>query len=157
MKPCGVATLKIHQSNPTKELDFQIVETVNKPLLSTETCVKLGMLKLSLTDATQVNSMVAESVKSSIPLTREKILADYKDVFEGHGHMGESSTFVVNPNHPPVQHAPRQIPVTLQIEVKEIAELEKKGIIQKVTELTEWISSMAIVSKPGKIRICPDP
>ena len=112
MKPCGVATLKIHQSNPTKELDFQIVETVNKPLLSAESCVKLGMLKLSLTDATQVNSMVAESVKSSIPLTRKKILADYKDVFEGHGHMGESSTFVVNPNHPPVQHAPRQIPVT---------------------------------------------
>ena len=26
-----------------------------------------------------------------------------------------------------------------------------------MTELTEWISSMVIVSKPGKIRICPDP
>ena len=49
MKPCGVATLKIHRNNTTKELDFQIVETVNKPLLSAETCVKLGLLKFSFT------------------------------------------------------------------------------------------------------------
>ena len=55
-------------------------------------------------------------------------------------------------------HAPRRIPVTLQKKVKEkIAELEKKGIIQKVTDPTDWISSMVIVSKPGKIRICLDP
>ena len=158
MKPCGVATLKIHRNNTTQESDFQIVETVNKPLLSAETCLKLGLLKLSLTGTAQVNSMGKEPVKSSVPLTREKILADYKDVFEGLGHIGESSTFVVNPNHPAVQHAPRRISVTLQKEVKEkIAELEKKGIIQKVTEPTEWISSMVIVSKPGKIRICLDP
>ena len=35
MKPCDAATLKIHRNNTTEELDFQIVETVNKPLLST--------------------------------------------------------------------------------------------------------------------------
>ena len=131
---------------------------IHKPLLSAETCVKLGLLKLSLTGTAQVNSMGTEPVKSSVPLTREKILADYKDVFEGLGHIGESSTFVIDPNHPPVQHTPRRIPVTLQKEVKEkIAELEKKGIIQKVTDPTDWISSMVIVSKPGKIRICLDP
>ena len=95
---------------------------------------------------------------SSVPLTRERILADYKDVFEGLGHIGESSTFVINPDHSPVQHAPTGIPVTLQKEVKEkIAELEKEGIIQKVTDPTDWISSMVIVSKPGKLRICLDP
>ena len=139
-------------------MDFQIVETVNKPLLSAEKCVKLGLLKLSLTDTAQVNSMGTEPVKSSVPLTREKILADYKDVLEGLGHIGESRTFVIDPNHPPVPHAPRRIPVTLQKEVKEkIAELEKKGIIQKVTDPTDWISSMVIVSKPGMIRICLDP
>jgi len=152
MKPCGVATLKIRQDNETKSW------TVNKPLLLAETCVKLGLLKLSFTDTVQVNSMGTEPVKSSVPLTREKILADYKDVFEGLGHIGESSTFVINPNHSPVQHAPGQIPVALEKEIKEkIAELEKKGIIQKVTDPTDWISSMVIVSKLGKLRICLDP
>ena len=110
MKPCGVATLKIQRDNTIQELDFQIVETVNKPLLSAETCVKLGLLKLSFTGTAPVNSVGTEPVKSSVPLTRERILADYKDVFEGLGHIGESSTFVINPDHSPVQHAPRLIP-----------------------------------------------
>ena len=58
----------------------------------------------------------------------------------------------------PVQHALRCIPVTFQKEVKEnIAELEKKGIIQKVAEPIAWISSMVFVSKPGKIKICLAP
>ena len=64
MEPSGVATLKIHRDNKTQELDFQIVETVNKPLLSAETCVKLGLLKLSLTGTAQVNSMGTEPIKS---------------------------------------------------------------------------------------------
>ena len=49
MKPCGVATLMIHRNNTTIEFYFQIVETINKPLLSAETCVKLGLLKISFT------------------------------------------------------------------------------------------------------------
>ena len=97
--------------------------------------------------------MGPEPVTSS-PLTRERILTEYKDVFEGLGHIGDSSSFVIDP----VQHAPRCIPVTLQREVKEkIAELEKKGIIKKVAEPIDWISSMVLVSKPGKIKICLAP
>ena len=58
----------------------------------------------------------------------------------------------------PVQHTPRRVPVALRDEVKEkLLDLEKKGIIKKVTTPTEWISSMVIVAKPGKIRICLDP
>ena len=48
--------------------------------------------------------------------------------------------------------------MTLQKKVKEkIAEVERKGIIQKVAEPTPWISSMIVVAKPGKIRISLDP
>ena len=158
MKPCGVATLKIHRNGSIDQLDFQIVDTKNKPLLSAETCERLGLLKVTITDSVQVNSVASEQDKPGVPWTKENILNEYKDVFEGLGHIGDSSSFVINPDHTPVQHAPRRIPVTLQSEVKEkIAELEKKGIIQKVTEPTEWISSMVIVAKPGKIRICLDP
>ena len=49
-------------------------------------------------------------------------------------------------------------PVTIRKEVKEkIAYLEGKGIIKKETEPTDWISSMVVVAKPNKIRICLDP
>ena len=41
---------------------------------------------------------------------------------------------------------------------KNLGELEKKNIIQKVTEPTEWISSMVVQVKiSGDIRICLDP
>ena len=48
--------------------------------------------------------------------------------------------------------------VALKKEVKaKVEELEKKGIIKKETEPTEWISSMVVVAKPEKIRVCLDP
>ena len=158
MKPHGVATLKIHRNGSTTQLNFQIVDTKNKPLLSPETCEKLGSLKVTINETSAVNTVVTEQDKLQVLLTREAIQKEYKDVFEGLGHIGISSSFVVNPDHTTVQHAPRRVAVTLQKEVKEkIAEMEKKGIIQKVTEPTEWISSMVVVAKPGKIRICLDP
>ena len=158
MKPHGVAILKIHRNGSTTQLNFQIVDTKNKPLLSPETCEKLGSLKVTINETSAVNTVVTEQDKLQVLLTREAIQKEYKDVFEGLGHIGISSSFVVNPDHTTVQHAPRRVAVTLQKEVKEkIAEMEKKGIIQKATEPTEWISSMVVVAKPGKIRICLDP
>ena len=153
-----MAILKIHQNNTAKELDFQVVETTNKPLLSTETCEKLELLKLTISDSVKVNSVGPVSVKMSAPQIREKVLTEYKDVFECLGHIGDSSSFAIDPNYPLVQHVLRHIPVTLQKEVTEkIAELEGKGIIQKVAESTSWISRMVVLVKPGKIRICLDP
>ena len=157
MKPRGVATLKTHRNGSTAQLNFQVVDTKNKPLLSAETCERLGLLKVTINEASEVNVVTAQD-KPRVPLTREAILKEYKDVFEGLGHIGICSSFVVNPDHTPVQHAPRRVAVTLQKEVKEkITEMEKKGIIQKVKEPTDWISSMVVVAKPGKIRICLDP
>ena len=38
-----------------------------------------------------------------------------------------------------------------------IRELEKRGIIAKVSKPTAWISSLVVVEKPGKMRVCLDP
>ena len=65
---------------------------------------------------------------------------------------------MVDKNVTPVQHSPRRVPVALQKDVKKkILELEEKGIIKKAVEPSEWISSMVILAKPQKIRICLDP
>lgn len=83
-----------------KELDFQVFETTNKPLLPAETCEKLGLLKLTIQNTVKVNSMSPVSVKSSAPLTREKVLTEYKDVFEGLRHTGDSRSFVIDQDYP---------------------------------------------------------
>ena len=71
-----------------------------------------------------------ETTNYQSPLTKEKILIEYKDVFEGLGHIGDASTFVVHPNQSPVQHTPRRIAVALR---------------------------SGLAAKPEKIRICLDP
>ena len=158
MQPCGAAILKLHRNGTVDQLEFQIVDGKNKPLLSAETCERLGLLKINIPDAIEVNSIAVEQVKTEAPLTKERVFSEYKDVFEGLGHIGDSSSFVVSPDHAPIQHTPRRVPVGLRKEVKEkIEEMEKKGIITKEANPTEWISNMVVVAKPGKIRICLDP
>ena len=113
----------------------------------------LRLLKINCEPTAQVNTM--QETKSQ--LTKEKILTDFKDVFEGLGHIGKAS-FTVDPEVTPMHHTPRRIAVTLHKEVKaKLDVLEKQGILVKETEPTDWISSMVVVAKPGKIRICLDP
>ena len=153
MKPLGEAKLKVLKEDKQHELKFQVVEGDSKPLLSAETCETLGLLKINCEPTAQVNTIQGTTSQ----LTKEKILADFKDVFEGLGHIGKAS-LTVDPDVTPVHHAPRRIAVTLHQEVKaKLEELERKNILVKETEPTDWISSMVVVAKPGKIRICLDP
>ena len=154
MKPLGCTSIRVNsENNEFHELEFQVVETKSKPLLSAETCESLGLLNFN-----PHNTQPVYNLESQIPvLTKQEILQEYSDVFHGLGHFGDTG-FVVDKDAKPVQHTPRRVPVALEKEVKEkIAEMEKKGIIVKETSPTEWISSMVVVAKPNKIRICLDP
>ena len=59
----------------------------------------------------------------------------------------------------PVINPLRTIPAALQDRGKaELEDMERRGVIRKVEEPTDWVSSMAIVQKPGgSLRICLDP
>ena len=151
MKPLGEVNLQVIHGGQTQVLKFQVVSGTNKPLLSAETCQKLGLLKLG--SETEVLTLDVNQA----PLTVQSILQDYQDVFKGLGHIGTSS-FVVNHSAIPVQHTSRRIPIALKKEVKaKLEDLERRGIIVKETAPTEWISNMVVVAKPKKIRICLDP
>ena len=106
MKPLGEVNLQVKHAGQTQVLKFQVVSGTNKPLLSTETCQKLGLLQLG--SQTEVLTL---DVKQA-PLTAQSILHDYQDVFKGLGHIVTSS-FVVDPSATPVQHTSRRIPIAL--------------------------------------------
>ena len=153
LRPLGECELWVTHREHKLCLKFQVVKTHCKPLLSAETCEKLGLI--------QVNEEVRDSLhliesSDAKPLTKESLVGKYKEVFQGLGHIGDTK-ILVDKKVQSVQHTPRRVPVTLQKEVKEkIQDLEKKGIIAKTEKPTEWISSMVVVAKPNKIRICLD-
>lgn len=107
MQPVGETTFTAERRGKRLVLRFQVVESYNKPLLSAETCEQLGLLKVNIDPEESIHVL-----KSSY-LTREQILGDYKDVFEGLGHIGDT-TIVTDPNVKSVQHSPCQVLITLE-------------------------------------------
>ena len=159
MKPHDAVTLKIHRNGSTTQLYFQIVDTKNKPLLSPDTCERLGLLKVTINETAAVNTVVTEQDKLRVPLTREAILKEYKDVFKGLGHIGFSSSFVVNPDLTPVQHALRRVAVTLQ-KLRSQRENCRDGEERNHTEgdrADRMDQKHGCSSKTRKNRICLDP
>ena len=58
----------------------------------------------------------------------------------------------------PVIHASRRVSFALQPELKkELERMEKLGVILKVDEPTDWVSSMVVVKQPHRLRLCLDP
>ena len=132
MKPLGEVTLIVNREGQGPHfLQFQVVEGNSKPLLSVKTCENLGLLQINCESTPQVDSL--SEVKPL--LTKDKILQDYKDVFEGLGNIGKAS-FTDYPEVTPVHPAPRRTAVTVHKEVKaKLEELEKKNILVKKLNL----------------------
>ena len=150
MRPLGVCTLHtVHNGKPYK-LKFEVVTTkvARKPLLSANTCQVMQLITVNMPES--INNVTTNSA--------EAILDKYSDVFHGLGTLPGYVHLQTNPEVAPVQHTPRKIPVALKKEVKaKLDEMEKRGIIAPVTEPTDWISSMVVVKKGAKLRICLSP
>ena len=115
-----------------------------------------------------------ESVATK-PLTKDVIVETYKDCFTGLGTFpGEPYKFRLKPNAVPAKHGIRKVPLHLKDAFhQEIGDLVEQGVLERVTESTEWVNSYVIVEKeatidssnthsPGhtvkkKLRICLDP
>ncbi len=100
-----------------------------------------------------------ETGNSPTFFTKQSVLHDHSEVFQGIGLFPGECTIHLEPNSTPVIHPPRKIPVALHDRCKlELSRMEKIGVIAKVNEPTEWVNSMVIVQKSeGKLRICLDP
>ena len=92
-------------------------------------------------------------------LNRDEIYNKYKDVFTGLGCLPGKHTIKLKKDAMPVVEPCRKVPFTLHEKLKaELERMERDGVITKVTEPTEWVSSLVIVHKPnGNIHVCLDP
>ena len=145
MKPLGEIELRARYKKIAVNAKFYIVELEQIPLISNKLCVDLGLVK-------RIHST---SVKTEMDST-DFIEKMYPDVKMTTGVM--PMKLDIDPDAEPVVQGPRQQPKALLPAITlKLKEMEEECFIKKVTEPTEWASSMAVFEKNGKIRICIDP
>ena len=91
--------------------------------------------------------------------SKEDLQRLYPDCFKGIGKFRETFHITLDPGVTPVVHAPRRCPIHIKDDVRnEINQMVELGVIEKVEEPTDWVSSIVYSRKSnGKLRICLDP
>lgn len=144
----GSCTLNVcvPQTNVKRSAEFCIVPGRAATLLGRELSESLGILQVGVT----VNT---------IPDKKGLFRAKYPSVFQGLGKLkGFQLKLHINPTVKPLAQPLRRIPFSRRQKVIEkLDELEKLGVIEKVTTPTTWINPLVAIEKPnGDIRICLD-
>ena len=151
IKPKGQGSLDVQTGDKqVRHVLFQVIEDAPCSLLS-------GQISEALQLMTIKKDLLIHSLTDGKELTKEEVLKEYKDVFTGLGYIGDY-TIEVKDGAIPKQDAPRTVPAAIKDELKtKLKDMEKKGILEKVTKPTNWLNSAVYVKKPGKLRVCLDP
>ncbi|KAL4231673.1 hypothetical protein ACF0H5_009252 [Mactra antiquata] len=125
-----------------KRVTFYVIKGKAPNLLSRETAVELGVLKIG-----------------SVHAINEDIVNEYKDCFQGLGTLKDYKLKLhIDPKVTPVAQKMYAIPLSLRQKVSdELDKLESLDVIEKVEGPTPWVSPVVVVNKPsGQIRLCVD-
>ncbi|XP_030749218.1 uncharacterized protein LOC115877199 [Sitophilus oryzae] len=144
-KPLGSVNLECKLNKKVNKVDFLVVDLNNAvPILGLESCLKFNLLK-------RVNEITSKE-------TKEQFVSRNKDVFTGLGKIGKYKIKLIGEPEPIIKPI-RRVPEAVSHKLKNTLEImEKKGIIIKVNEPTEWCQNLVIVEKPDKsLRVCLDP
>lgn len=101
MKPVGEVALDVQKVGQSPQvLKFQVTDMDSRPLLFAETCETLELLKINWIPTPQVKSICENQTN----LTKEKILQDYKDVFEGLGNLEKQASQLTRKSRQYITH-----------------------------------------------------
>lgn len=149
-KTFGQIKLPCIHKNHQYIIEFEVVDSNLKPILSRDTCVDLGLIKRVY----EVNGRFA-----GLPKDKETFVLQNKNLFEGLGKLPGTCKIMLKPNSIPVLKYRKRIPDSLHEPLKLLLEeMRKDKIISVVDYPTEWVNNLQIVEKPNKaLRICLDP
>ncbi|KAK2710763.1 hypothetical protein QYM36_012067 [Artemia franciscana] len=132
-----------HKQYPRGAHRFYVVNSTSTPIVGYRSSIDLNVIKLVL----------------NVNAEQTSIEEKYKSLFECIGqlegecniHLKEGSILTVYPA--------RRVPEALKDKLQdEPNRMERDGIIEKVTEPTEWVNSMVMIEKKnGTVRLCIDP
>ena len=168
------------QYNGTKFMcQFYLCDIEGSMLLGLPTCEALGIVEINIVDEedddTQIDGVCCEEtgksrhyVDSTTPIedrppinSKEDLLRMYPECFKHEGRYFKNFQYEikVDPSAQPKARPARRVPFEVRPKLKaKLEEMEKRGIIKKVEEPTQWVNSLVVETKPnGDLRVCLDP
>lgn len=144
----GETVFKGSFAGKTHNLKFHIIDKAAKPLIGLQ-----DLQLIEIKEVEEVKSIQSApslmATKPSSTLTKESILDEYRDLFDGElGELPMQYKMKLDPDVRPVVRPPKRFPVAFQGRVKqELDAMVTKGVIAPVTEPTEWVSQMVVTRK----------
>ena len=144
-------------------LHFRTVDRALTPLIGLNDSEILKLIELL-----RENIAVVGPAKPSVPPTATGVNtsidgnhSNYLRIFYDSVGKFESTVHLYKKDDvTPSKRAPREIPLHVKNNlIAEVQDLQQQGILEKVTEPTEWVSAPAIVNKPSAkngTRLCID-
>ena len=153
----------------TTKVKIRLSPTESKPHYKLNRSLKETKAVLHVQNQEVSTQMTKQEVAAQTPAARkevpkcitskEMILHEYPDVFEGIGTFpGLSYHIQIDPIIPPKQTPCRPIPVHLkEVFQQEINKMLQAGVLAPVNEATPWINSFVLVEskdKLGNLKLC---
>ncbi|KAJ8377065.1 hypothetical protein SKAU_G00076480 [Synaphobranchus kaupii] len=158
MKPVAAVDLPLAYKNHKIRAELEIIDIQQENVLSGKTAEALGLIVRlgSIQNASKVSTVYDASKKQS---THGPVgLEDFPELTRTTGTLPGKYTIKIDPDAKPVVNPVRRQPVALRAKIVEkLNEMVENGHIVKVDQPTEWVSSMVVVTRKDKIRICIDP
>ena len=160
----GAAVLPCAVSNTTNQTDieFQVIDKPVKSLLGLQDSLRLNLLTLS-PEVFEINTSdhVSQVYVAEAHVAQAPEFNKYPDLFDDKlGKLPVKYKMTVDDSVTPVIRPARKVPLAIKDKVKtELDNMEKKGVISKIREPTDWCSNMVCAKKKdaSEIRLCIDP
>lgn len=152
IKQYGTLMLPCKHNEVSHDTEFYVADTPGPAIVGLPSCRALQLITM--------HCEITRDEPIDMPIkTKEDLLQCYPDRFEGIGNFQGKFHITTDPNVAPVVHAPRKCPIHMRDEIKsELDAMVKMKVITRVTEPTDWVSSIVYSRKSsGKLRICLDP
>lgn len=148
----GKAILKCHlksQASQEHKIEFFITSINQRTILGLGTSEKLGLIKKNF------------AIQESDSIDYSQLLEEHRELFNGIGCLPGTYSIPFDKSAPQHIDAPRKTPFKIKQKLKkELDSMVEKGIISKVNEPCQYISSIVSVEKNDKeksLRVCLDP
>ncbi len=148
VRPIGTLVTSANVNGRDIPFVLHVVSVCNSPLLSFPTAVQARLVQPPA-DVLRTPGAADSDLDKSHPTP----------VHEFSAYQNEIIHLQVRENAVPKQFPPRRVPLALQDQAHfELMEMVRDGIIEPVTEATEWCHPMLVTPKPnGRLRVCMDP